>query len=73
MSAIKKTTYRKICTYYDNEILERLTEAEQHEVDRRRRNRKKKEDREAEVGAWLGSAMMVGFFIFLVLGYMAGI
>ena len=39
-------TYRKICTYAGNDILEKLTESEQRELDRKRRNRKKKENRE---------------------------
>ena len=65
--------YRKVCTHAGNDILEKLTEEEMAVYYRDRKNRKKKEDREAEVGAWLGSAMMVGFFVFLVLGYMAGI
>lgn len=66
-------TYRKICTYAGNDILEKLTESEQREIDRKRRNRRKKEDREAEVGAWLGSALMVGFFFLMVFGWIAGI
>lgn len=66
-------TYRKICTYAGNDILEKLTESEQRELDRKRRNRKKKEGREAEVGAWLGSALMVGFFFLMVFGWIAGI
>lgn len=66
-------TYRKICTYAGNDILEKLTVSEQRELDRKRRNRKKKENREAEVGAWLGSALMVGFFFFMVFGWIAGI
>ena len=70
---VSRTTYRKICTYAGNDILEKLTESEQRELDRKRRNRKKKEDREAEVGAWLGSVLMVGFFFFMVFGWMIGI
>lgn len=66
-------TYRKICTYAGNDILEKITESEQRALDRKRRNRKKKEDREAEVGAWLGSALMVGFFFLMVFGWIAGI
>lgn len=69
----KTMTYRKICTYAGNDILEKLTVTEQRELDRKRRNRKKKENREAEVGAWLGSALMVGFFFFMVFGWIAGI
>lgn len=70
---VSRTTYRKICTYAGNDILEKLTESEQRELDRKRRNRKKKEDREAEVGAWIGSMLMIGFFVFLFLGYIAGL
>ena len=70
---VSRTTYRKICTYKDNDILEKLTESEQRELNRKRRNRRKKEDREAEVGAWLGSMLMIGFFVFLFLGYIAGL
>lgn len=66
-------TYRKICTYAGNDILEKLSESEQRELDRKRRNRKKKEDREAEVGAWLGSVLMVGFFFLMIFGWIAGI
>ena len=69
----KTMTYRKICTYAGNDILEKLTVTEQRELDRKRRNRKKKENREAEVGAWLGSALRVGFFFFMVFGWIAGI
>lgn len=66
--------YRKIAeTCQGYEVLERLTEEEIAAYYRNKKNRKKKEDRQAEVGAWIGSAMMVGFFVFLVLGYMAGI
>ena len=72
-TAVSRTTYRKICTYCGNDILEKLTESEQRELDRKRRNRKKKEDREAEVGAWIGSMLMIGFFVFLFLGYIAGL
>lgn len=72
-TAVYRTTYRKICTYAGNDILEKLTESEQYELDRKRRNRKKKEDREAEVGAWLGSALMAGFFFLMIFGWIAGI
>ena len=67
-----RTTYRKICTYAGNDILEKLTESEQYELDRERRNRKKKEDREAEVGAWIGSMVMVGSFFFFLAVYIIG-
>lgn len=65
-------TYRKICTYQGNDILERLTVEEQAMLDRERHNRKKKEDREAEVGAWIGSMVMVGSFFFFVAVYILG-
>lgn len=70
---INRTTYRKICTYAGNDILEKLTESEQRELDRKRKNRKKKEDREAEVGAWLGSILMIVFFFFMCVSWMIGI
>ena len=66
--------YRKIAeTCQGYEVLERLTEEETAAYCRNKKNRKKKEDREAEVGAWIGSAMMIGFFVFLFLGYIAGL
>lgn len=70
---VSRTTYRKICTYAGNDILEKLTESEQREIYRKRRNKKKKENRETEVGAWVGSMLMIGFFVFLFLGYIAGL
>lgn len=70
---VYRTTYRKITTYCGNDILEKLTESEQRELDRKRKNRKRKEDREAEVGAWIGSAMMVGFIFLMFFGWMIGI
>ena len=70
-TVVSRTTYRKICTYEGNDILEKLTDSEQRELDRKRRNKRKKEDREAEVGAWIGSMIMVGsffsFFLFYIL------
>lgn len=65
--------YRKIATCYGNDILEKLTEEETAAYYRHKRNRKKKEDREAEVGAWLGSVLMVGFFFLMIFGWIAGI
>lgn len=62
-------TYRKICTYQGNDILERLTIEEQAVLDRDRRNRKKKEDRKAEVGAWIGSIVMVGSVFFFCISW----
>lgn len=63
-------TYRKICTYQGNDILERLTIEEQAVLDRDRRNRKKKEDRKAEVGAWIGSMVMVGSVFFFCISWL---
>lgn len=65
--------YRKIATCYGNDILEKLTEEETEAYYRNKRNRKKKEDREAEVGAWIGSMVMVGFFFLMIFGWIAGI
>ena len=66
--------YRKIAeTCQGYEVLERLTEEETAAYYRNKKNRKRKEDREAEVGAWIGSAMMIGFIVFLFLGYIAGL
>ena len=66
-------TYRKICTYAGNDILERLTAEEQAVLDRERRNRKKKEDRKNEVGAWIGSFMMAGYFFFILIVHILGV
>lgn len=65
--------YRKIATCYGNDILEKLTEEETAAYYRNKRNRKKKEDRQAEVGAWIGSMVMVGFFFLMIFGWMIGI
>lgn len=66
--------YRKIAeTCQGYEILERLTEEETAVYYRNKQNRKKKEDREAEVGAWIGSAMMIGFIFLMFFGWIAGI
>jgi len=66
--------YRKIAeTCQGYEILERLTEEEIAAYYRNKKNRKKKEDRQAEFGAWLGSSLMVGFFFFMVFGWIIGI
>lgn len=64
--------YRKIATYQGNDILEKLTESEQYEFDRRRKNRKRKENRETEVGAWIGSFIAVSFFIGIFIVYIVG-
>lgn len=64
--------YRKIATCYGNDILEKLTEEETAAYYRNQRNRKKKKDRKAEVGAWLGSMVMVGTFFFFIVVYVLG-
>lgn len=46
-------TYRKICTYEGTDILERLTVEEQAVLDRKRRNRKIKKDRENTLSAYI--------------------
>lgn len=71
-TAVSRTTYRKICTYCGNDILEKLTESEQYELDRRRRNKKQKEDRMVTVGAWIGSMVMAGSFFFFIAVYIIG-
>ena len=65
--------YRKIATCCGNDILEKLTKEETAAYYRNKKNRKRKEDREAEVGAWIGSAMMVGFIFLMFFGWIAGI
>ena len=66
--------YRKIAeTCQGYEVLERLTEEETAAYYRNKKNRKRKEDREAEVGAWIGSAMMVSFIFLMFFGWMIGI
>ena len=64
--------YRKIATCYGNDILEKLTEEETAAYYRNKRNRKKKEDRKAEVGAWIGSMVMVGTFFCFIVVYIIG-
>lgn len=71
-TTVYRTTYRKICTHCGNDILEKLTESEQYELDRRRRNKKQKEDRMVTVGAWIGSMVMVGTAFFFVAVYIIG-
>lgn len=68
-------TYRKICTYQGNDILERLTVEEQAVLDRKRRNRKIKEDRKATIGAYVFCALAGAvFFVMPVISIlMAGI
>lgn len=55
-------TYRKICTYKGNDILERLTAEEQAVLDRKRRNRKRKEDRQATISAYVFCALAGAVF-----------
>lgn len=58
-------TYRKICTYEGNDILERLTAEEQAVLDRKRRNRKIKEDRKATIGAYVFCALAGAIFFIM--------
>lgn len=58
-------TYRKICTYEGNDILERLTVEEQAVLDRKRRNRKIKEDRKAAIGAYVFCALAGAIFFIM--------
>ena len=66
--------YRKIAeTCQGYEILERLTEEEIAAYYRNKKNRKKKEDRQTEVGAWIGSMLMIGFIFLMFFGWIAGL
>lgn len=58
-------TYRKICTYKGNDILERLTVEEQAVLDRKRRNQKIKEDRKATIGAYVFCALAGAIFFIM--------
>lgn len=64
--------YRKITTYRGNDILEKLSEEETVAYYRNKERRKRKEDRETEVGAWVGSLLAGGFFIGIVVVYIVG-
>ena len=68
-------TYRKVCEYEGNDILERLTAEEQAVLDRKRRNRKIKEDRQAAISAYVFCALAGAvFFVMPVISIlMAGI
>ena len=68
-------TYRKVCEYEGNDILERLTAEEQAMFDRKRRNRKIKEDRQAAISAYVFCALAGAvFFVMPVISIlMAGI
>lgn len=58
-------TYRKICTYAGNDILERLSAEEQAVLDRKRRNQKIKEDRKATIGAYVFCALAGAIFFIM--------
>lgn len=64
--------YRKITTTCGTEVLQPLSEQERAAYYRNKRNRKKKEDRESEVGAWIGSMLMYGTFFFFIITYIIG-
>ena len=58
-------TYRKVCEYEGNDILERLTAEEQAVLDRKRRNRKIKEDRQAAISAYVFCALAGAIFFIM--------
>ena len=58
-------TYRKVCEYEGNDILERLTAEEQAMLDRKRRNRKRKEDRQATISAYVFCALAGAIFFIM--------
>ena len=58
-------TYRKVCEYEGNDILERLTAEEQAMLDRKRRNRKIKEDRQAAISAYVFCALAGAIFFIM--------
>lgn len=64
--------YRKITTYHGNDILEKLSEEETAVYYRNKERRKRKKNRETEVGAWIGSLLTVCFFIGIVVFYIVG-
>ena len=64
--------YRKIATYQGNDILEKLSEEETAVYYRNKKNRKRKENRKTEVGAWVGSFIAVSFFIGIFVVYIVG-
>lgn len=68
-------TYRKICTYCGNDILERVSKEELAIINRKRRNQRMKEDREATVGAFVFGMLAAGIFILMpvISIFMAGI
>ena len=64
--------YRKIATHNGNDILEKLSEEEIAAYYRNKERQKRKENRETEVGAWVGSLLAGGFFIGIVVVYIVG-
>lgn len=56
-------TYRKICTYCGNDILERVTEEEMAIIRRKRRNQKRKANREEALGACVFCVLAAGIFV----------
>lgn len=68
-----RTTYRKICTYAGNDILEKLTESEQRELDRKRRNRKKKAERKETRDAVIMATIMILVLLGMVVAWILGI
>lgn len=64
--------YRKITTYHGNDILEKLSEEETAAYYRNKERRKRKENRESEVGAWIGSMLMCGTFFLFIITYIIG-
>lgn len=51
--------YKKITTYNGNDILQPLSEAETAVYYNKKRNRKRKEDRQNTVSAYIGGFLMV--------------
>ena len=64
--------YRKITTHCGNDILEKLSEEETAVYYREKRNQNIKEDRKAEVGAYVGSLFIVGWFAFMFISWAIG-
>lgn len=58
-------TYRKICTYCGNDILERVSEEEMAVINRKRRNQRMKENREATASAFVFGMLATGIFILM--------
>ena len=64
--------YRKIATHQGNDILEKLSEEETDAYYRNKERQRRKENRETEVGAWVGSLLAVCFFIGIFIVYIVG-